>query len=290
MKHPFIKSMPKRLDWKIRWRIFRAGVRQQYKVLGSFGIGLALPVAAMWMFLLVTPLSPTPSSVEPLALVAEIRLAQQQEEAVASEGIYHVKRIITEGIDKPDFVALQEGEVVSAPQRVDVVETWQHSDTALALINSNATKKPFEAFLSREHDGKLALHHFGSGEGVVPSEREAYDQAHDLASLYTDFRSLNRPAIPVLSASATLARIDTTTNRAWFTERVNDTIIIESAVDLNTKLVVEEIIYVIPVADERYEMTRITYEGRQVLPAEQFEEIFNPSTFPYEQVAEQELS
>lgn len=280
MSNPFHTRMPLRTDWRIRLRLWREWAKQHWR---AWTAGLAiLTVPAMAALLLAFDLT-TDTSVP--TLVADVRAAQQVEREKSSEGIYHVHRVIVEGADKPAFVAAATGAAVEAPRRVDEVETWQHDETALALVVSNATERSFEAYLSREHEEGLALHHFGPADREVPRTREAYDAAHDLASLYTDYTSLTRPDVPVLPADATFTELDARTNTARFVHEPAENITIESVVDLASKQVVEEIIYVTDANENRYEMTRISYLERNVVPAEQFEEIFDPTAFPYEVVS-----
>jgi hypothetical protein len=238
----------------------------------------------MAAYLFVVNQSPAPTPFDTSVIVQLVYDAQDAEITKSETGIYHVKRIISEGNDKSDFVALSAGgtapEVVT---RVDAVETWQHNDTALALIESNGTERSFEAYLSREHDGVLGLHHFGPADQKPEEEREVYDAAHDLASLYTDFTSLNRPGVPVLPKGATLLELTDDTARFVYTPA--EGLEIEAIVELETKLVVEEIIYVLDEEGSRFEMTTIRYADRSVIPADKFEEIFDTQKYAYEAIS-----
>ncbi|MDB9944426.1 ParB N-terminal domain-containing protein [bacterium] len=167
--------------------------------------------------------------------------------------------------------------------RVDVVETWQHNDTALALIESNGTEYSFEAYLSREHDGALGLHHYGSDYHSLKEGRGQYDAAHDLASLYTGYTSLERPGVPVLPENAELVEVNDRVAR--FVYRPAAGLEVEAVIDLETKLMTEEIIYVLNKEGNRFEMTTIRYAERSVIPAEEFEEIFDPTQFEYVQIS-----
>jgi hypothetical protein len=278
MKNPFIQRMPLRLDIRIRFCLLRAWwSRRSSKALWG-GAFLAVPALAVLLFIII-PQGPVASE---RALVRAVQEAQQAELARSSEGIYHVTRVIREGKDKPSFVAQQAGGEVTAPPRVDIVTTWQHNDTALALIESNGTEQQLEVFLSRENDGLLELHHYAEGAQAVASERAVYDRAHDLASLYAEYTSLERPVIPVLPDEAILLEVLPDTGRALFVTQLTEEIVIESAVDLTTYLVVEETIYVTAETGDRFEMTRISYTGRDLVPAEQFDEIFDPTQYAYE--------
>ena len=274
MSNPFRQTMPLSTDMKIRVRLWRAWV-SDHKAL-SVG-ALLVPAMAAWMFLVVPA-----NQVSIETLVAEIRAAQIAEQERAEDSIYHVVREITEGQDKSQYVAAVLGVETKAAARTDRIETYQHSDTALALIESNGTNQPFEAFLSREHeDGALSLHHFGPAIAEVGEDREVYDEAHDLASLYTAYTSLERPDIPLLSEKATFVGVDTETNQAHFKTVLNDAITVDSFVDLDTKLIVKDVIYVSD-GDDTFEMTQVAYVERDVIPAEEFETIFDPTQFAYE--------
>ena len=281
MINPFRKKMPIGLDIKIRLRIFRAYLSSRRPTLSAFGAGLLVPVIATYVFI-INP-NQTQSPIDTEAVVSAIYDAQASEIAKAETGIYHIKRTIKEGGDKPSFVALaSDGSTPEVTERVDEVETWQHNDTALALIESNGTDRSFEAYLSREHNGELGLHHYGPVDQERENDRVAYDDAHDLASLYTNFTSLDRPAVPVLPDNAELMEI--TEDTASFAYVPAEGLEIVAIVDLSTNLVVEEIIYMIG-DDNRYEMTTITYAERLVIPAEQFDSIFDPNQFAYDQIS-----
>jgi hypothetical protein len=274
--------MPLGLDIKIRFRLFRVYLGSRRSMLSAFGVGLLVPMMAAYLF--VINQSPIPIPLDTSAIVQSVHEAQDAEIAKSETGIYHVKRIISEGRDKSDFVALSAGQ--TAPEvvtRVDAVETWQHNDTALALIESNGTARSFEVYLAREHDGVLGLHHYGPINQQPEEEREVYDLAHDLASLYTDFTSLNRPGVPVLPKGATL--LELTDDVARFIYTPAEGLEIEAVVELETKLVVEVIIYVLDEEGNRFEMTTIRYADRSVIPAEKFEEIFDTQKYAYETIS-----
>lgn len=280
MKNPFIKPMPLRLDMKIRFRLLRAWWRRRSSKALWGGMLFAVPALAILLFIMV----PQNSLVSEQSLVRAIKSAEQAELAKGSDSIYHITRVITEGKDKPSFVAKELGREVSAPQRVDVVSAWQHNDTALALIESNGTEQSLEVFLSREHEGSLSLHHYAEGAQMVVPERVAYDAAHDLASLYTAYTTLERPTIPVLQDGAILLEVSQDRKSARFVTELGEGLALESVIDLSTYLVVEEIIYVTGETGKRFEMTRISYTDRELIPAEQFEEIFDPTEYAYEVV------
>jgi len=283
MKNPFRKKMPLGLDIKIRLRIFRAYLASKRSVLGAFGVGLMVPVIATYMLVINTDDAPTVVNTQ--AIVAAVQSAQKEEIKKSETGIYHVKRVISEGNDKPDFVAFATKQnIPTVPVRVDTVETWQHNETALALVESNGTNYGFEAFLSVEHDGGLQLHHYGEDKHEIDGTREAYDKAHDLASLYTSYKSLERPDVPVLPEAATFKNTNESATLAYFTHSPAAGLEIEYAVDLNSNLVVEEVIYVLTEDAKRFEMTRVAYTERDVVPAEKFDEVFNPSQFDYEMI------
>ena len=280
MKHPLHKKMPLRLDLQIRLRLLRARFQKRQKPIAFLGGLLLAPAVAMLLFF-IQP-SSEPTLLDTNGLITAIRTAQVSEIEKSATSIYHVKRIIVEGADKPEFVALTTGENVPAESRTDVVETWQHNDTALALVESNQTARSFEAFLSIEHNGVLALHHYGPENRDLTSGRKLYDQAHDLSSLYQAYSSLSRPDVPTLPETATFTAVDTQTNTARFTHRPEPGIEVQYDVDIESKLVVTEIIYVLDSSEQRYEMTRISYLERSTFPPEAFAEIFDPLQFAYQ--------
>lgn len=288
MSNPFRKQMPIRTDLRIRWRLLCAWVSDHAALsIAAFMV----PALAVWLFMIAPSSTQLPdTTIDVVSLVTDIRSAQAAELARAENSIYHVTRKISEGGDKPEFVRAVLGSSEAVEPRVDMIETYQHNETALALIESNGTKRPFEAFLSRTHaDGALSLHHYGPQRRLVDKDRTAYDEAHDLATLYSDYTSLQRPAIPVLSVEAEFVDINPATNQARFRLAASESLTIETFVDLETKQVVEEVIYVL-VDDTVYEMTRVTYLAREVLPAERFEEIFDPNQFEYSVIATKEVA
>jgi hypothetical protein len=281
MKHPLIQLMPLKLDIKIKQLLLAAWWHKQSNKLLISSAVLVVPALAILLYV-VLPTQPTANEE---TIVQAVRAAQQAELARSSEGIYHMTRVITEGADKPAFVTEQTGREVVAPMRVDVLQTWQHNDTALAIVESNTTAQPIEVYLSREHNGTLALHHYAEGQQVVPENRDIYDQAHDLASLYTAYMSLERPSIPVLAEGAQIISVSEDGTSARFETVVAEGLRIESLVDLSTNHITEEVIYVVNDSGEDFEMTRITYIARELLPADEFEEIFDPTRYAYETIA-----
>lgn len=282
MSNPFRKKIPWSLDLKIRYRVAVKSLTKRWQSLLPFGALLVVPAMAAFLFFINAEQPTEPDTAE---LVAAIREAQASELAKSTEGIYHTKRMVVEGSDKDTFVAVSLTEVEQPlPPRVDVVETWQHNDTALALIESDSTERPFEVFLSREHNGILGLHHYGPKERALSITRQQYDDVHDIATLYGSYRSLERPAVPILPEQASFARIDELQQVALFEDRTKEGLVVTYVVDLSTKLVEEEIIYVVT-EDAQFEMSRIVYLERSVVPADQFETIFDPTRFAYEQIS-----
>lgn len=274
--------MPIGLDIKIRLRIFREFFNGRRNVLSAFGAGLLVPVIASYLFVFNSTEAPPP--IDTQAIVSAVYEAQAAEIAKSETGIYHIKRIIKEGHDKSAFVALYLGErAPKVTERVDEVETWQHNDTALALIESNGTERSFEAYLSRERDGELGLYHYGPKDQTLKEDRKAYDEAHDLATLYTEYTSLKRPGVPVLPEGALLKKVDA--KIALFVYKPAEVLEVEAVVDMETKLVTQEIIYVLDDAGNRFEMTTVRYTDRSVIPAEKFEQIFDPMQFAYVQIS-----
>jgi hypothetical protein len=282
MKNPLHKKMPLWLDIKIRMRLLLA-VLSKYKKSTVF-VGGLFAAPALAALLLFVQTDSNLNNNDTLALVTSIREAQAAEIERSAEGIYHVKRVIEEGSGKSGYVAKILGEELSTEARTDIIETWQHNDTALALINSNETESSFEAFLSIEHDGKLAMHHFGLKDQDVTSERLAYDEVHNLSSLYTEYKSLETPKVAVLPEGADFVELDTKNKVALFTYSPSEGLQVEYEVDLDSKLVVAEIIYVLDDTGARFEMTRTAYLERTVVPASSFDEIFNPEQFAYQAV------
>lgn len=275
--------MPLRLDIKIRVRLFFAWLTSIQKRVAFVGGLLLVPAIASLLLIVQTERVSAPTTSDVGSLVAVIREAQIDETEKGASGIYHVIRTIEEGAHKSDFVAYTTGENIITQPRRDVVETWQHNDTALALIESNQSERSSEVFLSLEHNGVLALHHYGPKDEVRTSQRIAYDAAHDLSSLYTEYSSLERPVVPVLPLSAKLVAIDQQKSEARFSYSPQAGLEIIAVIDLGTKLMTEEVIYV-EIEEDRFEMTRIRYSDRSVLPAEEFESVFDPKKFAYVQV------
>ncbi len=280
MTNPLRQKMPWQTNLRIRRRLLLAWVFDHPAFAAT---AFLMPMAAVWVFFFVGTPTTTPTY-DQATIVAEIRAAQTAELARAQTGIYHLKREIVEGGDKPAFVAAVLGTPAIAAQRVDVVDTYQHDDTALALIESNGTDRPFEAYLTRVHDtNELTLHHYGPAVAKKESARAAYDEAHDLRSLYTEYTTITKRSIPILDERAELLTIDEVAGVAHFRTVIDDTISIVSVVDLDTKLVTEDIIYVTTAgrSTSSYEMTRVTYKERQVIPSDQFDTVFDPARYDY---------
>ncbi len=274
--------MPQMTDMRIRVRLL-IEVMRRYPLRSA---GLMFVPAFMVILLVVqTGEQLTAPQLSRDMLVAEVYAAQAVEAERAAANIYHLVREIKEGKDKPQYVAAVMGMATVTTARVDVVETYQHNDTALARITSNNAGRSFEVFLARQHDDEgRTLHHFGVDAITLSPARKLYDEAHNLASLYREFTTLGTPALPTLSSEATFVRLDEVTNQAVFSTRLSDTIVVESYIDLETYLIVEDVLYV-TAADNRYEMTRVTYRKREVLPAAEFERIFDPKQYDFEVVA-----
>ncbi len=274
--------MPRMTDMRIRVRLL-IEVMRRYPLRSA---GLMFVPAFMVILLVVqTGEQLTAPQLSRDMLVAEVYAAQAVEAERAAANIYHLVREIKEGKDKPQYVAAVMGMATVTTARVDVVETYQHNDTALARITSNNAGRSFEVFLARQHDDEgRALHHYGTEVVTLSPERKIYDDAHNLASLYREFTTLGIPTLPTLSSEATFVRLNEATNQAVFSTRLSDTIVVESYIDLKTYLIVEDVIYV-TAADNRYEMTRVTYTKREVLPATEFERIFDPRQYDFEVVA-----
>ena len=285
MKYPFQKKMPLGMHLRILMRLTHAWCAAH---LSQIAMVLLAPALAVFFFLVV-PLSQAPAF-DATLFVSEVYAAQAAEQQKASEGIYHVVREIYEGSEKPAYVALQTGSDVVTPVRVDRIETYQHNETALAVVESNSAVRPFEVFLSRIHDeATLALHHYGPVvHPEIPPERQTYDEVHNLASLYSSYTSLDTPTVPVLSSDAVFVSIDETTNTARFTTQLDESLRLESVIDLDTKLVVEEYILITEAGSE-YEMTRVVYLAREVVPASEFETVFDATAYEYEVVASKDV-
>jgi len=275
--------MPRGTDIRIRLRL----LWERCRLPTAFSVGLVVPVMAAWVLMLTAPVTEFNAT----QFVAEVAAAQIAEEARAEAGIYHVVREIEEGADKPAYVANKLGVTDSAPKRVDVVETFQHNETALARITSNETGRPLEVFLSRVHeDGGLSLHHYGPKTNEVAPVRSSYDAAHDVASLYDTYTSLERPSLPLVPEEANFVRLADANNQAIFSTELSESIRIDSYVDRDTKLVVEEVIYVTDDEGKTYEMTRVRYRERSLVPADRFADVFDPTQYDYEVVAQAEAS
>jgi len=280
MKNPFLTKMPLILRIKIRRHILHAWIRSHKKACASLLTATLIPIAVVFMFFVI-PQEGSEIGID--ALVAEARAAQHEEVARGSKAIYHTKQRITEGSDKAAFVAsVLNGETEGVEARTDIIETWHHNETALALIESNGTDKSFEAYLSLEHDGEVQLHHYGLKDTLQPKSRQLYDQAHDLASLYTEFTSPERPDIPVMPDTAEYLAYNENAGVITFIRKLPSEGL-EVEYDLNTEnfQIDEERIYVVT-DDSRFEMTRVTFLERSIIEATEFESIFDPSQYDYQ--------
>lgn len=283
--------MPWRLDIKIRTRLMIAsfGKAGRRSWLWSSAFGVAVIVLAVAL---------VPAFVERESFsdrfVAEVQAAQARELSAAKNDIYHIVRVIEEGGDKADFVRSVMGSDVIAAPRTDIVETWQHNETALAIIQSNMTERSYEVYLSVDADqtNDLELYHYGSKDPKTPEPgRALYDEAHDLASLYADYQSLEAPTVPVVPLGARLVKLSRRTGVAEFVHQPSSEIEVHYLVDIDSKLVTEEIIYVRTANNPRpFEMTRVLYSNRNIIPAASFEEIFRTDSFDYEKISIQTKS
>jgi hypothetical protein len=277
MKNPFVTNIPFILDTKIRWRLLVSWWKKSIpKQTVPFGLGVVLPIVAIF---LINIFSPTPDNFNIQTFILAVEAAEAEEITKAETGIYYTERIISEGIDKDAFVATTEGSI-GATKRIDHIKTYQHNETAIIYINSNETKFEEEVFLKRYHGDDLQLHHHGAKLRPVTPERAVFDNVHDLASLYSTYTSLEHPSIPLLPAEAEFVSVDKSNDVAVFETKIDDTITLRSQVSLDTKLVVTEHIFV-RAAGKNYEMTTITYLERNVLPAQEFDTIFDPTQLAF---------
>jgi len=260
-------------------RVFTLWLKEHKKGMVTGFSALLVPAIAVFMFVVL----PQEEAGVPIdVMVAEARVAQAEEVQNGANSIYHTKVQITEGSDKPEFVKVaMNSEVTNVTPRTDVIETWHHSDTALALIESNGTERTFEAFLSREHEDGLALHHYGPKNAVRSEARAVYDSAHDLASLYTSFTSLDRPEISVMPHDAEFIAYNEDKDVLTFMKRTDEGLEIEYDLSGEDYQVFEERIYVVT-EEDRYEMTRVTFLERSIIDANQFDEVFDPSQYDYQ--------
>ncbi len=278
MTNPFIKKIPTSTDIKIRFRILMFVVKKYRTNRNMFFLGVLSPLISVWLFVFLTSINLQPD----IDILAQIRMAEASELAKAEEGIYHLRWYVTEGVDKPRLVANNFGREINTIPRTDVLETWQHGDNVLAFINSNALVREFDVYLSIAQDDDVSLHHYGGNDREVDSNRYYYDEVHDLSSIYTAYTSLERPGIPKLPKQAEMVKVDETNRQTIFSFKPNDKVIIESVVDMETMLVKEEIIYLSDENNEWYQVTRISYESREIIPATDFEDVFDPEIFDYQ--------
>ncbi len=275
MTHPFRHPMPRHLDHRIRRRLLVSFVRSWLTRPSTMLFGGVVFATALLAFIYIGPHAPTPAPATAVAFAEEVRAVNEAEAARASSAIYHVKRVIREGEDKPAFVASVLGEREPTLPRVDTLETWQHSENAKVTLTSTGLSRPYQIFLSRAERNAVSLYHWGPEVAALPPERTAYDQAHDLGSLYTGFTSTSTPDLPFLPADAELLALPENTGApARFLVR-RDGLEIEYEVDPTTLLITRERIFVL-VDGERFEMTVIEYLAREVIPAEEFDEVFTP--------------
>jgi len=286
MKHPLITKMPWRTDMRIKMRLLCASARRS--PVQSFGM-IMVPAFALWLFMVAGGTTP-PSSVSPTDFVAAVYAAEARVQEQAKTDIYHVVREISEGKDKSAYVASVMGVATTAEPRIDVVETFQHHDTALARIQSNGRALAYEVFLARQHDtDTVALHHYGSDATVLSSARTVYDAAHDLTSLYEAYTKLDTQTVTGLPRTAVFKDIDTSANRVRFSHVPQEGIRVDIFVDVTTYQIVEEVIYV-RTSDREYEMTRIAYKKREFVPAAEFERVFSPTQHTFTVIATKEVS
>lgn len=282
MKQPLYTTMPASLDRKLRWQFWRL---LWQKRLGSVWLGVAgatVVYACFFMLFFTSSFLGNQDQIDSqLALQNEIFEAQQVELAEARTGIYHVRRVIAEGRDKYDFVLTQYPDAVLAPLRVDVVETWQHDKNARAQVRSTAHQYPEHEYLNRElDDGSVAVYLSLGREDIYPSEREPFDAAHDLGSLYADFATATAPSVPIVPGTAKLV----SASPPVMVDYPEAGIEVRYQLDPETLLVASEQIFILA-ENNRYEMTTITYTDRLLEPADAFAEIFGEPESDFERIA-----
>jgi hypothetical protein len=280
MNNPFRKSMPLSTDLKIRCRIFGEWLRR-HKV--GFSAMVAVPVVAAFVLFVMTPVTIGPNTA---GLVAEVRAAQKVTETQAREQVYYVLREVREGSGKAAYVEAVTGERMETPQRVDRVESYQHNETAITRINSNTSARPFEVYLSRQHDAGLAMHHYGPIESTVSAERAEYDAVHDLTSLYEAYVTLATPTVPVLPEAAQFIEFDAQHNTLTFVDRRANATEVEYVVAVDTGQLLRETTF-LNLDGTRYEMTTTTYLETTALPAATFATVFAPEQYDFTLIASQ---
>ncbi|NBD73882.1 hypothetical protein GVX82_02470 [Patescibacteria group bacterium] len=275
MTNPFRRTIPRSLDRRIRVRLLGATLHAWVARPSSLLFGGVVFASAIVGFLYLGERAPiAPEST--VAFAREVHEANRAEEARAREAIYHVKRVIREGADKPAFVRAVLGAEAPALPRVDTLETWQHSENAKVELTSTGLARPYQIFLSRaeERERGVSLYHWGPATAPKRPERAPYDEAHDLSALYPGFISTSTPTLPILPEDAELLEPGSSGSSARFVTRT-ETLEVIYEVDPRTLLPVRERIYVL--ADgERFEMTVVEYLAREVIPAERFDEVFTP--------------
>lgn len=285
MNNPLIKQLSHKTDRRIRMRLrFIATQRwiEDQKRLLVLGVGA--PVIAVAVLVLVF-FAPSFSGVlegpdaERIAL--NVQAAQALELQKTETGIYHLTRVIKEGYDKPAYVALTEGAVLAAPQRIDVVESWQHNDISLALIESTAHDYAFQAYLAVPHEGEIGVHFYGDPrDEALPNTRVVFDQAHDLATLYSGYQTDERPSIPLIPENAELI----SASPIIYAYAPAESLVIHAEIDPDTFLIIRETIFV--TADNgQFEMSVIEYHDRELLPASAFDEVFSPERYPFTRIS-----
>ncbi len=285
MTNPLIKQLSRSTDRRIRLRLRLIAISrwiQDRKRVFVLGIGAPLVAATV---LVLAVFSPNYSGIAPRAdierIAFNVREAQAREIEKTETGIYHLKRVIREGYDKPAFVALTKGDVLPAPLRVDTIESWQHNDISLALVTSTAHEHAFRAYLAVPHNGEIGVHFFGEERNdTLPESRHAFDAAHDLGTLYTAFRTDERPSIPLIPDDAELVSI----SPLIFAFSPADSLLVHAQIDPETYLITQETIFVAH-DTAHFEMTVIEYLDRAFLPAEAYDEIFTPERYPFTRIS-----
>lgn len=281
-----VKKLPLKTDAKIRTCLLCMFLRRLFRYLTGVTFRpqyVLVPFAVFLVFFGVREWNGYQVEVARAELIQNVHERNAQEVADASQAIYHLKQVIEEGSDKPEFVAQVLGVATSAPKRIDTVETWQHSNNALARVESTGLTRSFQTFLSLERDGHVHLFHYGPEDETLQPSRAHYDEAHDLGSLYAAFASTSKPDIFALPENAELKTFPDKNENPIFV-LAQDNLEIEFEVDRDSLLVVSERIFVID-GDDRYEMTTIKITERSIEPAEEFDTIFDTEEFDYEQIA-----
>lgn len=191
--------IPQKVDERVFGRLEHVFAHKIYQnPIKSFFFGKRLTLfSSAFIFLVVSIYAFSPSPYLQYATAAEGHLRHDIQQVSIGERIRYQKITFIEGVDKnevtkklfPDF------EIRIDNQRQDIIEQWSNKNTQYTVVLSNVSTIPVQSYIYHEN-----LYHFNHNEcpdtidtcitktliDNAENSRNYLDQAHDIATLYTE--------------------------------------------------------------------------------------------------------